>query len=90
MRAMNVTPAYWLAMLAASALGTNLGDLWGEDLLPGLAASLTSLLVICAMAVWYDRRNAGRTEAGYWVAVVAMRAAATNLAALMRRVMIPG
>lgn len=83
MRAMNITPAYWLAMLAASALGTNLGDLWGEDLLAGLAASLASLLVICAMAVWYDRRNAGRTEAGYWVAVVAMRAAATNLADMM-------
>ena len=29
-RAMDVTYAYWFAMLAASALGTNLGDLWAE------------------------------------------------------------
>jgi uncharacterized membrane-anchored protein len=32
------------------------------------------------MAVWYDRRAAAHTEAGYWVAILVMRAAATNLA----------
>ncbi|MFL5281604.1 MAG: hypothetical protein ACJ8AW_11570 [Rhodopila sp.] len=79
-RAMDVTYAYWFAMLAASALGTNLGDLWAEILFPGRFSSLASLLAICAVAVWYDRRAAARTEAGYWVAIVVMRAAATNLA----------
>ena len=79
-RAMDVTYAYWFAMLAASALGTNLGDLWAEILLPGRFSSLASLLAICAVAVWYDRRAAARTEAGYWAAIVVMRAAATNLA----------
>jgi uncharacterized membrane-anchored protein len=79
-RAMDVTHAYWFAMLAASALGTNLGDLWAEILFPGPLTSLASLLTICAVAVWYDRRVAGRNEAGYWVAIVVMRAAATNLA----------
>ena len=43
-RVMTVTPSYWLVMLAASALGTNFGDLWGEVLLPGLLPSLVSLL----------------------------------------------
>src|SRR5262249_46039378 len=38
---------------------------------------------ICAAAVWYDRRAAARTEAGYWLAIVVMRAAATNLADIM-------
>ncbi len=79
-RAMLVTRPYWFAMLAASALGTNVGDLWAQILLPGRMTSLASLLAICALAVLYDRRAAPVTEAGYWVAIVAMRSAATNLA----------
>jgi uncharacterized membrane-anchored protein len=79
-RAMDITRTYWLAMLAASAFGTNVGDLWAEILFPGRPTSLASLLAICVAAVWYHRRAAARTEAGYWVAIVAMRAAATNLA----------
>jgi len=77
---MDVTRTYWFAMLAASALGTNVGDLWAEYLFPGRFSSLASMLLICAAAVWYDRRAAARSEAGYWIAIVAMRAAATNLA----------
>lgn len=79
-RAMDVTRTYWFAMLAASALGTNVGDLWAEILFPGRWSSLAAMLLICAASVWYDRRAAARTEAGYWFAIVAMRAAATNLA----------
>jgi uncharacterized membrane-anchored protein len=82
-RAMDVTSDYWFAMLAASAFGTNAGDLWAEVLFPGRIASLASLLCICVAAVWYHRRAAARTEAGYWVAIVAMRAAATNLADIL-------
>lgn len=78
--AMDVTRAYWFAMLVASAFGTNVGDLWAQVLFPGRFSSLASMLLICAAAVWYHRRGAARTEAGYWVAIVAMRAAATNLA----------
>ena len=81
-RAMDVTRSYWFAMLAASAFGTNVGDLWAEVLFPGRIGSLTSLLCICVAAVWYHRRAAARTEAGYWVAIVAMRAAA-NLADIL-------
>ena len=36
--------------------------------------------MICAVAVWYDRSTTRTAEAGYWVAIVMMRAAATNLA----------
>jgi uncharacterized membrane-anchored protein len=82
-RAMDVTRSYWFAMLAASALGTNVGDLWAEVLFPGRIASLISLLCICIAAVWYHRRAAARNETGYWVAIVAMRAAATNLADIL-------
>jgi uncharacterized membrane-anchored protein len=82
-RAMDVTRSYWFAMLAASAFGTNVGDLWAEVLFPGRIVSLTALLCICVAAVWYHRRVAARAEAGYWVAIVAMRAAATNLADIL-------
>jgi uncharacterized membrane-anchored protein len=58
-----------LAMLAASAFGTNVGDLWAEILFPGRFTSLGSLLVICVAAVWYHRRAFSRTEAGYWIAM---------------------
>src|ERR1700693_6071902 len=77
-RAMDITRAYWFAMLAASAFGTNLGDLWADILFRGRIASLASLLAVCVAAVWFHRRMAARTEAGYWVAIVAMRAVATN------------
>src|SRR6195952_87492 len=82
-RAFDVTHAYWFAMLAASALGTNLGDLWAEILFPGPLTSLAALLVLCVTAVAYDRLAGARSEGGYWVAIVAMRAAATNLADIM-------
>jgi uncharacterized membrane-anchored protein len=79
-RAMPITHTYWFAMLAASAFGTNLGDLWADTLFPGRLTSLASLLVLCLAAVCLHRRAAARTEAGYWLAIIAMRAAATNLA----------
>jgi uncharacterized membrane-anchored protein len=77
---MEVTRSYWFAMLAASAFGTDVGDLWAEILFPGRTTSLASLLAICVAAIWYHRRMAARTEGGYWIAIVAMRAAATNVA----------
>jgi uncharacterized membrane-anchored protein len=82
-RALDVTHAYWFAMLAASALGTNLGDLWAGILFPGLLTSLAAMLLVCGAAVAFDRSVGSRSEAGYWVAIVAMRAAATNLADFM-------
>jgi uncharacterized membrane-anchored protein len=89
-RAMEVTHTYWLSMLAASAFGTNVGDLWAEIVFPGPYTSLASLLVICVAAVWFHRRAAPPTEAGYWVAIVAMRAAATNLADIVTHNLAPG
>jgi uncharacterized membrane-anchored protein len=77
---MDVTRPYWVVMLAASAFGTNVGDLWVDVLFHDRWISLASMLLICVAAVWSHRRAARRTEAGYWVAIVAMRAAATHLA----------
>ena len=80
MRALETGPAFWLAMFAASAFGTNLGDLWTGRLgLPG-PAGFGSLVVVSALAIWGDRRAGLRTEFAYWVAIVVLRAAATNVA----------
>jgi len=80
LRALETGPAFWLAMFAASAFGTNLGDLWTGRLgLPGLAG-FGSLVVVSALAIWGDRRMGLRTEFAYWVAIVVLRAVATNAA----------
>ena len=80
---MAATPAYWFCMYAASALGTNLGDFWVDGLGLGREWSFVSLAVISALAIWADRRFAAWTELGYWIAIVALRAAATTVADAM-------
>ena len=61
-RAMDASHPYWFAMFAASVLGTNLGDLWARFLFPDRFSSLASLLLICAAAIWYDRRSPARYD----------------------------
>ena len=80
LRSLGTTPAFWLAMFAASAFGTNLGDLWTGRL--GLSGPIGfgSLALISALAIWVDRRVGLRMEFAYWVAIVVLRAAATNVA----------
>jgi len=80
LRALGTGPAFWLAMFAASAFGTDLGDLWTGRLgMPG-PVGFGSLVVVSALAIWGDRRVGLRTEFAYWVAIVVLRAAATNVA----------
>jgi uncharacterized membrane-anchored protein len=57
-RALDPSPAFWLAMYAASALGTVLGDFWAEGLSLGLWLSFGSLIVITALLIWGDLRRA--------------------------------
>ncbi|MCW6509347.1 hypothetical protein [Lichenifustis flavocetrariae] len=78
-RALAPTSAFWLAMFAASALGANIGDLCADYLGLGLETSFASLAVICALMIWGDRENGGRTEFFYWLAIICLRAVATNV-----------
>ncbi len=78
-RALEPTPVFWLAMFAASALGTNLGDYWSDALGLGLATSFASLAAISAALVAADRLRGRSTEAWFWLAIVILRAAATNI-----------
>ena len=78
-RVLEPTPVFWLAMFAASALGTNLGDFWAEGLAIGLAASFVCLIAFSAALVAADRVWGRSTEVFYWVAIVILRASATNV-----------
>jgi uncharacterized membrane-anchored protein len=78
-RAIDPARAYWLAMLAASTFGANMGDFWVDGLALDRMTSFGLLAAICIAAIVVDRIVASRTEAAYWTAIVALRAAATNL-----------
>jgi uncharacterized membrane-anchored protein len=82
-RALGATPTYWFSMFAASALGTNLGDFTVDTLSLGRTLSFAVLAAIVAAAVAGDSRYARRTEGFYWLAIVALRAAATNVGDLL-------
>ena len=77
-RALPTGPAFWAAMLAASALGTNLGDFCTDMLQPPRGFAL--LVLTCTLAVAADRWAGRQTQAAYWLAIVTLRAAATNVA----------
>ena len=69
---------YWVALSAASVLGCNTGDLFSSAFgfvsgLPLLAAGFLSVL-------WLERRATRPAQAYYWLAIIAVRTAATNLA----------
>ncbi len=67
-------------MFAASVLGTNLGDFGVDTLSLGRWVSFISLAVMCSLAVAADSRFGRRTDAFFWIGIVCLRAAATNVA----------
>lgn len=81
------TPAldarYWIALAAASALGTNTGDVAAHDLRLGHAGGLVPLFTLFALILWGETRAARATVLFYWLAIVVLRTAATNLADLL-------
>jgi hypothetical protein len=78
-RALNPSPAFWLAMFVASAFGTVLGDFWAEGLHLGLVLSFGTLVAITGPLIWSDSLKGQRTEAFYWLAIIFLRAGATNV-----------
>ncbi len=71
--------AYWLGMLLAGTLGTAIGDGVADAL--GLGVDIGTALLGTVAAVLFALRAwpAAATRAGYWVTVVAVRAAGTTL-----------
>ncbi len=78
-RALNPSPTFWLAMFVASAFGTVLGDFWAQGLHLGLVLSFGTLVVITGLLIWGDTLKGQGTEVFYWLAIIFLRAGATNV-----------
>ena len=79
-RGVPVTDArYWLTMLVAGVLGTALGDYAADNL--GLEAGLAAVinLAILAALLGLGRWSGFQSKAAYWITVVAVRTAGTNV-----------
>jgi len=77
-----VTPRYWAAILAASMCGANTGDLLSHNLHLGHWRGLPPLAGLFLAILWLERGSRIATEAYYWLAIIVIRTAATNLADL--------
>jgi len=80
-----ITSRYWGAILIASMCGANTGDFLARNLHLGHVRGLLPLAALFALILWAERRAKLPTEAYYWLAVVVVRTAATNLADLATR-----
>nr|WP_321984848.1 hypothetical protein [uncultured Lichenicoccus sp.] len=83
---MIVTPVlgarYWCCLCVASVFGANAGDVFSRDLGLGYWHGLPVLAALFAVIVAAQRR-ARPVEAWYWIAIIIVRTAATNLSDLM-------
>jgi uncharacterized membrane-anchored protein len=77
-----VTPRYWVAILVASMCGANTGDFLSHNLHLGHWRGLPPLVVLFVAILWAEKRARAATEAYYWLAIIVVRTAATNLADL--------
>ena len=75
-------PRYWAALSAASVFGANGGDSFAHELHLGHWRGLFPLALALAATLGMERRAKRGHEAYYWLAIVVVRTAATNLADL--------
>lgn len=73
---------YWFALCLASIFGANMGDFFAHVLGLGHVRGLPILAVLFAAVYFIERRDRSRHEAYYWLAIIVVRTAATNLADL--------
>jgi len=73
---------YWTAIVAASMCGANTGDFASRILHLGHTKGLLPFALIFALIVWAERHAKRTTELYYWMAIIVVRTAATNLADL--------
>jgi uncharacterized membrane-anchored protein len=75
-----VGPRYWSAILIASMCGANLGDIIPDVLKMSAWAGLTMLALMFALVVAVERLIDRGSEVFYWISILIVRAAATNIA----------
>jgi uncharacterized membrane-anchored protein len=78
-----ITPRYWVAILVASMCGANTGDFLSHNLHLGHWRGLPPLAIMFVAILWFEGRARTATEAYYWLAIIVIRTAATNLADLL-------
>ena len=71
---------YWTALSIASVFGANSGDFVAKYLHLGHVRGLLPLAVILALILIAERRDRTVHQGYYWLAIVVIRTAATNLA----------
>jgi uncharacterized membrane-anchored protein len=71
---------YWIALCLASIFGANMGDFFAHNLGLGHVAGLPFLAIAFAVVFVLERFDRTAHEAFYWLAIVVVRTAATNLA----------
>ena len=76
-------PRYWTALCVASVFGANMGDFVSRILHLGHYLGLAPLAVILALILLAERGSRWTTELFYWLAIVTLRTAATNLGDLL-------
>jgi uncharacterized membrane-anchored protein len=71
---------YWIALCIASIFGANMGDFFAHNVGLGHVAGLPFLAIGLAVVFVLERIDRTAHEAFYWLAIVVVRTAATNLA----------
>lgn len=71
---------YWIALCLASVFGANMGDFFAHNMGLGHVAGLPFLAIALAIVLILERLDRSVHEAFYWLAIVVVRTAATNLA----------
>lgn len=74
---------FWAALCLASIFGANMGDFFAHDLGLGHVRGLPFLAVAFAVVLVAERFDRLAHEGYYWLAIVIVRTAATNLADFM-------
>jgi uncharacterized membrane-anchored protein len=71
---------YWIALCLASVFGANMGDFFAHDIGLGHVAGLPFLAMALVAVFVVERFDRAVHEVYYWLAIVIVRTAATNLA----------
>lgn len=75
--------SYWVAILIASICGTNFGDFFPDTLKVGAAGGLVILFALFAAIILADKMLKQGSEVFYWLAILVVCVAATNIADLL-------
>jgi len=70
---------FWAALCLASIFGANLGDFFAHDIGLGHVAGLPFLGIAFALVLVAERYDTGVREIYYWLAIILIRTAATNI-----------